>query len=289
VFKEKSCPICAGSTLIIGTKKGILDSREFIFRACGSCRFSFVENYRADFQNIYNEDYYYGRGADPTVDYVYELSNQSDTIRNYEWSGMLKMFHTLVGGGRWLDFGCGAGGLVRYAVDAGINAIGYEEGWAANIGRETGVPIINKKELDEFAGCFDFISSIDVIEHIPDPVTALKEMRKLLKPGGILFLITGNSQPWRNNLLDWDYTKYPDVHISFYEPETLALLLKMAGFESKNLELTDGIKEIIKYKVLKTLGVKNKSKIIDVLPWKTMALLVDARYEVSKQPYGIAV
>jgi hypothetical protein len=42
-----------------------------------------------------------------------ELQNASDTIRHYEWKGLYAAFHQLCpGGGRWLDYGCGVGGLV---------------------------------------------------------------------------------------------------------------------------------------------------------------------------------
>jgi SAM-dependent methyltransferase len=181
------------------------------------------------------------------------------------------------------------GGVVKYAIDAGIDATGFEEGWAADMGRLSGIPILCQSELDNYAGSFDFISAIEVLEHIPRPVEALLQIRKLLKPGGILFITTGNAQPWRQKLLDWGYTKCPDVHVSFYEPETLARCMKMTGFQSKEFRSLNGFVDIIKFKVLKTLRIKNQSKLIDALPWGLIAKLVDARHKVSKQPYGIAI
>jgi SAM-dependent methyltransferase len=288
--KENFCPICASSTQFLGSQRGLLDGRKFMFRACNICKFSFVENYRSDFENIYNEDYYLGQGADPMVDYVYELRKTSKTIRNYEWIGIRKIFRQLcLPGGRWLDFGCGAGVIVKFAINEGIDAIGFEEGQAANLGRASGIPILHAGELDGYAGSFDFISAIEVLEHVPNPVDVLLQIRKLLKPSGVLFVTTGNSQPWRDNLLAWSYTKCPDIHISFYEPETLALCMEKAGFESKEFKSLTGFVDIIKYKVLKTLRIKNQSKLIDALPWSLISSLVDARYKVSKQPYGIAI
>ena len=37
-------------------------------------------------------------------------------------------------------------------------------------------------------GLFDALWSVTVLEHVPDPEAALTEMRRVLKPGGLLFL-----------------------------------------------------------------------------------------------------
>jgi SAM-dependent methyltransferase len=274
----------------LGRQKGILDGRDFLIRTCSACHFSFVQNSRTDFENIYDENYYRGRGADPMVDYVYEVQNASRTVRNYEWNGIKRIFEQLCpGGGRWLDYGCGAGGLVKSAVAAGFDAIGFEEGWAADLGRSSGTPILHSNELDGHIGAFSFVSAIEVLEHISDPVDALSKIRKLLKPGGILFITTGNAQPWRGDLLSWGYTKCPDVHVSFYEPYSLSCCMQRAGFEPKHSPNLDGFVDIIKFKVLKTLRVRDMSRIIDALPWGAIAALVDARHKVSKQPFGVAI
>ena len=212
--RGNSCPICSASTISLGSRVGKLDNREFLFRHCESCRYSYVENFRSDFDNIYDENYYHGCGADPMVNYVYEINNASRTIRNYEWEGIYSIYKILCpNGDRWLDYGCGLGGLVRFAINKGVDAIGFEEGWAADSGRESGVPILNSKELDYYEKTFDFISAIEVFEHISKPVDTLIQIRKLLKPGGVLFITTGNAAPWRQNLLNWNYTECPDVNI----------------------------------------------------------------------------
>ena len=224
------------------------------------------------------------------VDYLYELQHPDHSVRNYEWAGIYKIFRThCPDGGRWLDFGCGAGGLVRYAIKRGADALGVEDGWAANQGRQAGIPILNLDELDSYSGQFDFISAIEVLEHIPQPIDVLVKIRKLLKPGGILFLTTGNARPWRTRLLNWSYTQCPDVHISFYEPQTLAQCLLKSGFEAREIESFTGFVEIIKFKVLKNLRFKHRSRALDFLPWRLISKIVDARYQVSRHPFGVAV
>ena len=289
--EEHLCPVCSGPTLFVGSHKGILGSRKFFFRHCNLCHFSYVENYRIDYDNIYSEDYYHGFGADPTVDYIYEIQNISKNIRNYEWKGILSIYKDLCPkGGRWLDYGCGLGGLVRFALGENINITGFEEGWAADKCRSLGIPMLYSSDLANHTEEFDFISAIEVLEHIPKPINTFLQIRKLLKPGGILFITTGNARPWRGKLLNWDYTKVPDIHVSFYEPETLAKCMTITGFQPKSLGfLNKGFVDIIKFKVLKALCIKNQSKLIDVLPWSAIAKLIDIRFQISKQPYGVAI
>jgi len=273
--KEHLCPVCSGPTVFRGSKTGYMDGRKFLIRHCELCHFSYVENYRTDLENIYNENYYHGAGADPTVDYVYELENFSKTIRNYEWQGIYSIYKDLCPtNGRWLDYGSGSGGLVKFAIENGVDAMGFERGSIAG--------------LEDLAGKFDFISAIEVLEHIPKPVEVLMQIRKLLKPAGVLFVTTGNAQPWRNNLLAWDYTKYLDAHVSFYEPETLARCMRMSGFTPREFSSFKGFDDIIKFKVLKTLKIKDRSRLIDLLPWGVMTKFVDLRYKISRQPYGVA-
>jgi SAM-dependent methyltransferase len=178
--------------------------------------------------------------------------------------------------------------LVRSASDAGIDAYGFDDGWAASLGREGGTRILDDTALEIYAGTFDFVSAIEVLEHVSDPLAALRKIRRLLKPNGILFVTTGNARPWRDNPLAWSYTSIPDVHVSFYEPETLETCLRKCGFRTDNFPSSKLFVDIIKFKILKTLRLKDRHWLIDVLPWKMIAAVVDKRHQVSRHPYGVA-
>jgi 2-polyprenyl-3-methyl-5-hydroxy-6-metoxy-1,4-benzoquinol methylase len=65
---------------------------------------------------------------------------------------------------------------------------------------------------------FNVITLFDVIEHLPSPVSELKLLLKMLKPGGRLLVSTGNtsSLAWRLNRKNFWYY-YPE-HVSFFSP-----------------------------------------------------------------------
>ena len=286
-----TCPVCSSETQPVGTVPGQVVSREFVLRHCPVCRCSFVANPCTDYNRIYDEAYYHGRGADPLVDYVFELEHPKQTIRRYEWEGIVEAVRSLVSvapGTRWLDYGCGNGGLVRHVREAvGCAAFGFDVGWITSRAKDAGLPILTEPELDEQAGSFDIVTSIEVLEHVPDPLDVLRRIRAMLKPGGLFFYTTGNAEPFRGRLKDWGYVR-PDIHISFYEPSTLERALRVAGFRPEFRGYIPGFTRIIRFKALKNLGVRRRATWERLLPWGALARVLDRRLRISAHPVGWA-
>ena len=262
------------------------------------CRFTFVEHPRTDYENIYSKDYYDGIGADPLVQYQFECQNEAQTIRRYEWQALVALYDALHLAVRererererecvcvWLDYGCGYGGLVTYGREQGKAIWGYEPNVASD--RPFLLDVDALQKLTEKRK-WDFISCVEVIEHVARPLDLLAQLRGLLNPGGILFMTTGNARPWRGKMTNWSYTSCPDVHVSFFEPETLALALQRSGFTPCFVENKALFVNMIRFKILKNLGVKRNHSIQNLLPWKIITRLADALYQVSAMPYGIA-
>ncbi|MBM3787498.1 MAG: class I SAM-dependent methyltransferase [Acidobacteria bacterium] len=279
-----NCRVCGAPAAYLGSKK------EFHFYRCASCAFAFIGNPWTDYARIYDEAYYKGQGADPLVDYVFELDHPDQTIRLYEWRGILETVQSLRplnSQTKWLDFGCGNGGLVRHVrAHSDCQILGFEEGWITAKAREMGIPVLSPAELDSQDGSCDIVTAIEVIEHVERPVEFLRRVNRLLKPGGLLFLTTGNAAPHRDSLLRWGYTT-PEIHMSFFEPGTLAHAMRSAGFEVQYPGFRSGYTGIIRFKVLKNLGRRKRETWERCLPWNLLSRIVDAKHRVSAHPCGI--
>jgi len=126
---DTKCKICGEDAVYIGQRKGMLPARaSFLFYQCQKCRYSFVSNFRTDYENLYDARYYNGFGADKLVNYFDEINDFDNTARNYEWRGIDKIRRHLFSDNiKWLDYGCGLGGLVKYARALSIDIVGFEQ------------------------------------------------------------------------------------------------------------------------------------------------------------------
>jgi SAM-dependent methyltransferase len=287
-----TCKICQSPTEPVGIRRGRYIQQDFELRRCTACHFSFVANPCLDSKQIYGDDYYAGKGADSLVDYAFELQNPDLTIRQYEWRGIERAVLDCVpvkASTRWLDFGCGTGGLVRYCRDQiRCEAFGFDSGDVHECLRDLGDRLLNEGNLESSKASFDVITAIEVLEHVEDPVAVLRLIRSLLKPGGLFFCTTGNAEPFRQNLPAWTYV-IPEIHISFFEPSNLAGALERAGFRPEFAGFGPGFEDILRFKILKNLRFRKAGLAEKLLPWRLLSRIADARYKVSAHPRGWAV
>ncbi len=286
------CRICGSPVDAVGSRYGQFARRSFTIGRCPQCGFACVVDPWLDYDLIYDNEYYEGRGADPHVDYIAALSDPDRTTQKFEWRGVLSCVDGIVPvthATHWLDYGCGVGGLVQYLRSHGVpDAVGFEQGWSVERLAEKGIPHLQPQDLPELAGTFDVITAIEVIEHAIDPLGELRRMRALLKPGGILFLTTGNAEPYRHKLSEWRYIM-PEVHISLFEPRTLALALGKAGFVAEYPGFGRGWTDMYRAKALRTLGVQRTGPISSLPPWPVLARAFEARLRLARQPIGVAI
>jgi SAM-dependent methyltransferase len=253
--------------------------------------------------SVYDEAYYEGRGADPYVDYGSEHRDYRSTDRMIEFDDLWRIASGFVGRNipegavDWLDFGCGAGGLMRYIADRGafttgdrrwpVRVAGHDVGtYADRLKAAGGLRILDLGQLaSEPAGSYDVISMIEVVEHLefPDPVFALAA--RLLKPGGLLLLTTGNiAGPIpRMKGLGYAYV-IPEVHVGYFTPRALGTIYARHGLQPVRFRY-DGV---VRFKVLKTLRTPGKQRLARfAMGLPLFVLAFDGLFGTSRMPCAV--
>jgi SAM-dependent methyltransferase len=137
--------------------------------------------------------------------------------------------------GTLLDVGAAGGAFVKAAGEAGFVAMGVEPtpAFAEFARSQVGVDVRTGTLQDADIGPdpFDCITMWHVLEHIPDPLAHLTDVRSRLADGGVLALEVPNfdSVMARELGAAWPGL-HPDVHVNQFTPTSLQRVLIAAGF-----------------------------------------------------------
>jgi len=165
------------------------------------------------------------------------LSQVYDRVNPFIWNeemreeaiGMLDIEE----GDRVLDVGCGTGfateGLLErtenvHGLDQSVHQM--EKAWA-KLGKHDPVQFArgDAERLPYQTDSFDVIWSSGSIEYWPHPVTALREFRRVVKPGGQV-LVVGPNNP-KSSIAQ----KVADAIMLFYDDEEADRMFSEAGYE----------------------------------------------------------
>ncbi|MBI3785912.1 MAG: class I SAM-dependent methyltransferase [Deltaproteobacteria bacterium] len=146
---------------------------------------------------------------------------------------------------RLLDVGCSTGGYLERARAQGWSVQGIElaKHLAVYARTKRGLPVEHGSVddvLERFGEqAFDVITLWDVIEHLPQPLRAMRDLYRALRPGGKVYLATPNLAGWvpryhwqvvRRLWKIWPHPE-PPLHLHQFSRDTMARLLSAARFE----------------------------------------------------------
>jgi SAM-dependent methyltransferase len=145
-------------------------------------------------------------------------------------------------GGRLLEIGFGSGTILETLSAAGWRAEGLDfdrvcverlraKGFEARLG--------SLKDAAYPGDSFDAVIMSHVFEHVPDPLALLREVRRVLKPGGLFVALTPNAaacghRKFRSNWLALD----PPRHLHLFSPASLRLALSSVPFSAAKVFTT---------------------------------------------------
>ena len=134
-----------------------------------------------------------------------------------------------------LDIGCGDGSFIckakEYFVCTGIEISDY----LASLARKhSGVKVITGNFINaEFKSEeYDGVTLISLLEHLDDPLQAVKKCFEFLRQGGVLLIKTVNYNCLNRKIKKELWTGFrPPDHVVYFNPSNLELLLKKTGFK----------------------------------------------------------
>jgi 2-polyprenyl-3-methyl-5-hydroxy-6-metoxy-1,4-benzoquinol methylase len=152
--------------------------------------------------------------------------------------------------GRVLDYGAGVGSLTQRLLELGrFNAITAADIMAAPAGLPGAVEWIEQDlnaPLPDRENAFDAVIAAEVIEHLENPRFMIREIFRILRPGGVALITTPNNESWRSMLallIRGNYAAFGELnypaHITPILRKDFTRAFGEAGFPSPEFYFTD--------------------------------------------------
>jgi SAM-dependent methyltransferase len=214
-----ACPVCSERSF-----GAVVAYEELRFVRCQSCELIYKKEHAAALaKREYDESYFRFNRAQ----YMKRWNHRVRKCRNQ----VLQCLEYAPAATRLLDIGCSAGYVLEGARRAGIpQATGLDlskfavdmcrqRGFAAEVGSLLDMPFEN--------GAFDIVTLKHTLEHVADPMRALAEIRRVLAPGGVAFIVVPDAAYYKIKLMPRSGRSFrPDRrgwqhHVYFYQHNLL--------------------------------------------------------------------
>jgi len=199
---------------------------------CTGCGLDYIRPRPVEVDGVYEEDYF---RAYQDAGMVFP----TESILHPRFAARLRAVERIRGRGRLLEIGVGHGGFLHHAATQGWDVLGVELSAyaAAHVRDRYRLNVLHGSvESAQLPGsAFDMVHLSHVLEHLLDPIGALRKIRTVLAPGGVLAIEVPNELEnlhVRLRRLFGGPAPYPVrcTHITFFQPSTLQQMLERAGY-----------------------------------------------------------
>jgi SAM-dependent methyltransferase len=222
---ERSCPLCGTSCPNLYCEKN-----GFTILRCSSCGLAFVndEPSEEEVRKFYRESYLpyhllYG-------DFEEKAERRYSLVESAAGNRL----------GSLLDVGCSYGFFLNVARTHGWAVKGVEMGSrpAEYARTRYGLDVFEGplQKADFAESSFDVVTLFHVIEHARDPLDLLSTVRRILKKGGSLVMLTPNIESLHSQILGkaWTWLSPPD-HLFYFSRRSMGLALRKCGFRAASI------------------------------------------------------
>lgn len=140
---------------------------------------------------------------------------------------------TSLQGKRLLDLACATGGFTHWSRDHGACTIGVD---ISHYALQQAIKVSDSSFAQASVAALpfedrsmDITVAFDIIEHLLDPCPMLREVYRVLKPSGWLFLSTPNARSFKRPLLGRNWNS-DETHVRFYQASEIQAVAQQFGF-----------------------------------------------------------
>lgn len=231
---EDAAPVGVGEDFEYRTSKD-----QFLAMQCRSCNLVYLNPRPAaeEFSTIYPANYHAFEFSPDQFGFVYRVRRRLEARRLLNWC------RDLPENARILDVGCGDGFHLDVLKEFGkkewrLEGIDADER-AVRTGEQKGLKIhcglLDTVNLP--ADSYDLVLLIQTVEHVSDPPEVLRQIRRVLKPGGKLVIVTDNTDSPDFRIFRgryWGGYHFPR-HWNLFNPATMRALAEKCEFEPEKI------------------------------------------------------
>jgi 2-polyprenyl-3-methyl-5-hydroxy-6-metoxy-1,4-benzoquinol methylase len=248
----KNCLLCDSTKL-----EPAFHKKGFAFFRCRACGTLQVDLHISDEEVFahYSEAYYEADAAGTEEDRGgYPSYRGAQDTLTASFSNKVDIVRRFAPGGRLLDAGAAYGLFLKaasqYFEGSGLDVSSY----AAQVAREEFGMDVNAGNIEKTGfpdAHFDVVVLWDIIEHLIRPVDAMREVARILKPGGHVFISTDDAANWLPRMLgsNW-WAIAPPMHLCHFSKKGMNAAMQRAGLGLKAFTADPrrySIAEIIKH------------------------------------------